>query len=160
MKNFSAKVHCMEYRIRWENKNFDDVGTLRTRALYKNISRQKCLVEYKVKRDINKLIKILLQWFCIKTIKSTLNHFERLACIPGICTWNLGYSIPCKTSIYLIIITIYLQTCIISPDVTIGEIPSSIRVPKSSQKNIQSTINTKFSLKWLLVWLFTLISFR
>ena len=23
-----AEVHCMKYRIRWENKNFDDMGTL------------------------------------------------------------------------------------------------------------------------------------
>ena len=28
MENFLAEVHCMKYRIRWENKNFDDMGTL------------------------------------------------------------------------------------------------------------------------------------
>ena len=27
-KNFYAEVHCMKYRIRWENKNVDDMGTL------------------------------------------------------------------------------------------------------------------------------------
>ena len=25
---FFAEVHCMKYRIRWGNKNFDDMGTL------------------------------------------------------------------------------------------------------------------------------------
>ena len=28
MKFFFTKVNCMGYRIRWENKNFDDMGTL------------------------------------------------------------------------------------------------------------------------------------
>ena len=28
MENFFTKVHCMKYRIIWENKNFDDMGTL------------------------------------------------------------------------------------------------------------------------------------
>ena len=28
-KIFSSKVHCMKYSIRWENKNFDDMGTLK-----------------------------------------------------------------------------------------------------------------------------------
>ena len=27
--NFSADVHCMKRRIRWANKNYDDMGTLR-----------------------------------------------------------------------------------------------------------------------------------
>ena len=27
-KNLSAEVHCMKFRIKWENKNFDDMGTL------------------------------------------------------------------------------------------------------------------------------------
>ena len=32
-KNFFAEVHCMKYRIRWENKNFDDMGTLISQLL-------------------------------------------------------------------------------------------------------------------------------
>ena len=28
IENFFADVHCMKCRIRWENKNFDDMGTL------------------------------------------------------------------------------------------------------------------------------------
>ena len=34
MKNFFTEVHCMKYRIRWEDKNFDDMGTL-TKGLQK-----------------------------------------------------------------------------------------------------------------------------
>lgn len=65
-------------------------------------------------------------------------------------TWDISWyttSKHCKTSIYSIIITIYFQTCIISPDVTIGEIPSSIRVPERSQKTIQLNNLHIFSFK-------------
>ena len=29
-KKIFTEVHCMKHRIRWENKSFDDIGTLST----------------------------------------------------------------------------------------------------------------------------------
>ena len=29
IENFFAEVHSMKYRIRWKNKNFDVIGTLK-----------------------------------------------------------------------------------------------------------------------------------
>ena len=36
-------IHCMKYRIRWENKNFDDMGTLNNTGMKYELQEKQLL---------------------------------------------------------------------------------------------------------------------
>ena len=40
IENFFAEVHCMKYRIRWENKNFDVIGIKESKEAVNSLDRQ------------------------------------------------------------------------------------------------------------------------
>ena len=50
------EVHCMKYGIRWENKNFDDMGTLTW------LSITQCLNFRKFKAALNPMYRIVLNF--------------------------------------------------------------------------------------------------
>ena len=46
LKNFFTEVHCMKYRIRWENQNFDDIGTLSAKLYLLSLFKMHELFQY------------------------------------------------------------------------------------------------------------------
>ena len=48
-KNFFAEVHCMKHGIRWENKHFDDMGTLTTHRVWHTVKKLSSVLMWHLK---------------------------------------------------------------------------------------------------------------